>query len=71
MLRMPTAVGRAAPLASVHGEPLVWRQAEPCRHWQCGQCAVESQAQGMGGFCHICCQPVVKFEVGVSLGAME
>ena len=41
-----------------------WRQAEPCRHWQCQSCAEKGGFHGTPGRCYICRKEVASWEHG-------
>jgi hypothetical protein len=60
---------RAAPLDEVQGPAIEWHQAEPCRHWMCGQCSRAADVLAADMRCNICRDQVAGCEVGVSLGA--
>ena len=55
---------RAARVAQEGGEPVMWRQAEPCRHWTCDSCTRELIHSGQGEHCAQCRTKVISYTKG-------
>jgi len=62
---------RAARRAEEGGVPVIWRQAEPCRHWTCDTCTRELAARGMADHCGLCRARVISYPLGVAPGANQ
>ena len=55
---------RAARTAQEGGEPVLWRQAEPCLHWTCDSCTRKLILAGRGAHCQQCFTKVISYAKG-------
>ena len=51
------------------GERVVWRQAEPCRHWICDACTRDLIARGIADHCCLCRTKVMTYAIGIAPAA--
>jgi hypothetical protein len=57
---------RAARQHAEGGEQVMWRQAEPCRHWTCDECTRSLIAAGKADRCFQCRTRVMTYALGIA-----
>jgi len=62
---------RAARRSQEGGDRVMWRQAEPCRHWTCDPCTRDLVARGIADRCSTCRAMVLTYALGVAPGGNQ
>ena len=62
---------RAARVAAEGGDQVIWRQAEPCRHWTCDSCTRDLAVRGLADKCSQCRGTVISYALAVAPGGNQ